>query len=171
MAATPLTITTWGATYDPLEADDAAQRAHARSDKRCAHDIFWDASENEKGKNGWSIPDRGALNKVVNEWSRPSTELSYAAINRELASRKLPQMTYFQNRVVKVTAQIILLGEKKGKSEFLFDKMVKEGCTITETTDRKLSASISAGFAGIGGSVSCHKVLSNDCMHIAYVAV
>ena len=111
MAATPLTITTWAATYDPVEADMAAQKAFSRNDKRCAHDILWDASDNERGKNGWNIPDRGALNKVVNEWSRPAEELSYVAINSELAKRKLPVMTYFGNRVVRVTAQIITLAE------------------------------------------------------------
>jgi hypothetical protein len=59
--------------------------ALAKNDRRLAHDILWDASENGPGKNGWCIPDRGALNAVVNEWPLSDQEaLTYENIKDKL---------------------------------------------------------------------------------------
>jgi hypothetical protein len=147
-------IKTWGATYYPKEADREAQKAFAMNDRRLAHDILWDASNNGWGHNGWSIPDRWALNEVVNGWSRPAKELSYSAINQEFEKTGRPLMTCFENRVTRVTAEVRVLASKPPSIAFLFDEEVETGCTITETSDQKLSMSITAGFAGIEATVS-----------------
>ncbi len=147
-------ISTWGATYYPKDADREAQKAFACNDRRLAHDILWDASNNGFGHNGWSIPDRYALNDVVSGWSRPAKELSYRAINSEFEKNGRPLMTCFENRVTKVTAEVRVLASKPPGITFLFDQEVEIGCTTTETSDQKLSMSITAGFAGMEATVS-----------------
>ncbi len=62
--------------------------------------------------------------------------------------------TYFENRVTRVTAEVRVLAAKPPSAEFLFDEEVETGCTTTESSDQKLSMSITVGFAGIEATVS-----------------
>jgi hypothetical protein len=59
---------------------ESSRSLRAKGDKRLAHDIMWDSSNNDKGQNGWCIPDRVALNDAVNAWRKPVDELSYASL-------------------------------------------------------------------------------------------
>lgn len=147
-------IRTYGAHYDPLTAEHEARIALAKKDRRLAHDILWDASENGPGKNGWCFPDRGALNAVVIEWPASTKEeiesLTYENIEKKLRKASKPAPTLVENYVTKVTASFEKLGAKEGKSGYVFKEKVKVGSTITESTDKKISVGISAGLAGLG---------------------
>jgi hypothetical protein len=144
-------IRTFGAHYDPLTAEHEARIALAKSDRRLAHDILWDASENGPGKNGWCIPDRGALNAVVSEWPLSDPEsLTYENIRNKLQKASKPAPTLIENYVTKVTASYQKLGSKEGRSGWKFTDEVSVGSTVTESTDKKISVGISAGLAGLG---------------------
>lgn len=144
-------ITTYGHHYDPFTAEHEARIALAKNDRRAAHDILWDASENFKGKNGWCIPDRDAMNAVVNEWPiSDSDSLTYENVKKKLQKAGKPAPTLVENYVTKVTASFKKLGSKEGRSGWIFKEKVSVGSTITESTDKKISVGISAGLAGLG---------------------
>lgn len=151
---TAANVKTWGVTYDPMLAELKAQEALAKGDKRLAHDILWDSSNNDKGQNGWCIPDRGALNDAVNAWSRPVDELSYASISRDIAARGRLPLTLIGNPIIKATAAIQILGKKEGKSGYVFHEEVTIGRTTTTVLDKKLSMGLSVAYLGIEASVS-----------------
>jgi hypothetical protein len=161
-------IHTFGAHYHPLTAEHEARIALAKDDRRLAHDILWDASENGPGKNGWCIPDRGALNAVVNEWPNRSDQdldaFTYANIKVKLQKASKPAPTLVENYVTKVTASFKKLGSKEGQSGYIFREVVSVGSTTTESTDKKISVGISAGLAGLG-EVSVSVSVINKLLH------
>ncbi len=151
---TSSTVTTWGVTFDPFCAEMAAQEALCKGDKRLAHDILWDASNNNpKGQNGWCIPNRGHFNDAVNAWPIEK-DISYFAISKDLVSRGRDPLRMVGNPILRATASIAVLGKKEGKSGYVFEQEVTTGLSTTTTIDQKLSMGLGLAFAGIELSVS-----------------
>jgi hypothetical protein len=149
----PPTVTTWGITFDPFKAEMAAQEAVCKGDKRLAHDILWDASNNSQGQNGWCIPNRGHFNDAVNAWSSDK-DISYMAISKELVSRGRDPLRMVGNPILRATASIAVLGKKEGRSGYFFEEEVTTGYSETTTIDHKLSMGLGLAFAGIELQVS-----------------
>jgi hypothetical protein len=150
---TAMQIKTWGVTYDPFLAELKAQEAMAKGDKRLAHDILWDASNNDKGQNGWCIPDRGALNDAVNAWRGSFDDFSYATLSAAMVARGKQPLTLIGNPIVKATASIEILGRKEGKSGYVFEQTLTVGRTTTTVLDKKVSMGLAVAYLGIEASV------------------
>jgi hypothetical protein len=148
-------ITTWGVTFDPFVAELKAQEAVAKGDRRLAHDIFWDASNNGPGQNGWCIPDRGSFNEEVWAYAGEIEDLSYSVISKALTARGRQPLILVGNPIKKATASIEILAQKgEGKNEFAYVKDVTVGQSTTTTIDKKLSMGLGGAFLGIEASVS-----------------
>jgi hypothetical protein len=171
MTSSPPTVTTWGITFDPFCAEMKAQEALFKGDKRLAHDILWDASNNSQGQNGWCIPDRGSFNDAVNSWPSDK-DISYFAISKDLESRGRDPLRMVGNPILRATASVVVLAKKEGRSDYVFEEEVTTGYSETTTIDQKLGMGLGVAFAGIELSVSAPVItdssLSIKSFHMCY---
>ena len=149
-----------------------AQDALCKGDKRLAHDILWDASNNNpQGQNGWCIPSRGHLNDAVNAWPSDK-DISYLAISKELVSRGKDPLRMVDNPILRATVSVAVLGKKEGKSSFVFDMEQTTGCSGTATIDCELSMGLGRAFVGIELLVSAPVITDSSSsiqsFHVSY---
>jgi hypothetical protein len=139
-------IAVYSKWYNPFTAVVDARGALARGDVRLAHDLLWDTSNNGIGNNGWNInsSERDAFNDVVRKLSPP--ELSYERISEVLVKNGKKPLYFTQNRVTKITAEVVSLGDKTGSHKMDWSQSWHTGCTNTHSKDSKASASVSVGW-------------------------